>query len=104
MSGLDELRAATAQMRARAQAASPGPWVAHPDGLVWADRLGDPVSGSECLEDAEHIAGWHPPVALAVADLLDALISFYISYGTEPTDLVLAIARAYLSTTGAVTP
>lgn len=71
---LDLLRRAAALMRERAEKATPGTWQANPDGLVWANppRLGDPVSGSTEIEDAQHIASWHPAVALAAADWLEA--------------------------------
>ena len=73
MSDVELLRRAADHMRQRANAATPGPWLAHDGGLVWPGdlRLGDPVSGSTELPDAEHIASWHPAVALAVADLMD---------------------------------
>jgi hypothetical protein len=70
---VDLIREAARLMRQRAEAATEGPWTAHPDGLVWAERLGDPVSGSTEIEDAEHIASWHPSVVLLVADWLDGV-------------------------------
>jgi hypothetical protein len=71
--GPDVIRQAARLVRQRAEAATKGPWTAHPDGLVWPERLGDPVSGSTEPEDAEHIASWHPGVALPVAALLNAI-------------------------------
>jgi Family of unknown function (DUF6221) len=61
-----------------AKAASPGPWDHHSDGLVWPPRIGDPVSGSTEVEDAEHIARWDPTRVLAEVkvkrELLDCLV------------------------------
>lgn len=54
-------------------------------------------------EDIEHIQGWHPDVALAVADLLDVAVrsvGFVQALdGSYPpfTAAALRIARAYLS-------
>jgi hypothetical protein len=56
-------------IKARIEAASAGPWTAHPDGLVWAPRLGDPVSGSAELEDAEFIAAARLDVPALVAEV-----------------------------------
>jgi hypothetical protein len=53
-------------VRARIEAATPGPWKTGGDGLVWADRLGDPVSASTEPEDAEFIAN-------AITDVPDLL-------------------------------
>ena len=68
----ETLRNAAEVLRERATAATVAPWEASPvDGLVWADRLGDPVSGSTLSEDATYIATVHPGVGLALADWLD---------------------------------
>ncbi|GAA4681242.1 hypothetical protein [Phytohabitans rumicis] len=56
-------------IRARLAAATAGPWRAHPDGLVWADRPGDPVSGSTEVEDAEFIAHARTDVPALLAEL-----------------------------------
>lgn len=69
----DLLRRAAVKLREHAEKASRAPWVAHDDGLVWPDRLGDPVSGSEQLDDAKYIAMLHPPVALALAHWLEVV-------------------------------
>lgn len=46
--------------------------------------------------DAEHIASWHPVVALAVADWLEAALARDPrAQGTE-CETALAVARAYL--------
>src|SRR5574337_1427575 len=66
------LRQAATILRERAKAATPGPWEASLlDGLVWANRLGDPVSGSTLPEDAAYIATVDPDFGKAVADWLD---------------------------------
>lgn len=65
------LRKAATILRERAEAATVAPWEAFADGLVWADRLGDPVSGSTLTEDSDYIATMHPGVGLALADWLD---------------------------------
>lgn len=94
----DLLREAAELMRQRAQAATVGPWDWAEDGLVWANRLGDPVSGSTEVEDAEHIASWHPTVALAVAHWLD-IQAGGLERGqdhTADTLQALKVARAYL--------
>lgn len=110
----DLLREAAAKMRERAEASSPSPWVQ----TVWPKEV--PGVYSQAIEDthefdpeiartldkpdAEHIASWHPAVALAVADWLDA------EAGTEERlsalahrdsvgsirDEAIAVARAYL--------
>jgi hypothetical protein len=52
------------------------------------------------IEDAEHIASWHPAVALAVADWLDKLADFCAEAKPDPASHWIApalkIARAYL--------
>lgn len=74
-----ELRETARLMRERAEAATPGPWSNEfGDHLVWPSEKGpaasDPIAaiGPAHEESAEHIASWHPDVALAVAYLLDA--------------------------------
>lgn len=54
-------------LQALADAATPAPWTAHPDGLVWSKQIGDPVSGSVRVEDAQFIA--------AVRNALPALLA-----------------------------
>ncbi len=92
----DLLRRAAAALREHAgyRASSP-PWVAHPDGLVWGTHVGDPVSASTEPEDAEYIALVHPPVALALAGLLDSEAEAWEIYGTPRTGIV-ALAQAVL--------
>ena len=114
------LRAAAAKMRERAEAATPGPWLTHEmssifvgnqaDGRtsgLWeivhmsADALTDltPESANQHRADAEHIASWHPAVALAAADLLDLAAAWVEDHpGSWPpaNKAALAVARAYL--------
>ncbi len=102
------LRRAATLMRERAEAvragaAEPDMWFG-PEELVEEfvngsqHEMGDPQS------DAEHIASWHPVVAVAVADWLDALAEFP-TFDVEPeyADQIRAtitagilVARAYL--------
>ena len=72
LSPVETLQAAAAKLRELVKKATPGPWTAHSDGLVWPERMGDPVSGSTEQEDAEWIAFAHPGVAEPLADWLDA--------------------------------
>ena len=74
----ETLRRAAALMRERAGLAMPGPWVAFwpGDGTT---RVVEQVSGERdevaacgSIAESDHIASWHPAVALAVADWLDA--------------------------------
>jgi hypothetical protein len=60
---------ALAAIKARVEAASVGPWTAHPDGLVWAPRLGDPVSASTEPADAEFIAAARQDVPALIAEV-----------------------------------
>jgi hypothetical protein len=68
----DLLQRAAAKLREAAEAATRGPWDNADDGLVWPERMGDPVSGSTEVEDAAYIALMHPPVAEALADALES--------------------------------
>jgi hypothetical protein len=78
----DLLRRAAALLRERGTAATPGPWagvrgspprawVLRPGGTGIVERQ---YSGT--LADIDFIALMHPPVALALADLLDATGEF----------------------------
>lgn len=87
-SAAETLREAARLMRERAEVATPGPWAAtrlvRRGGYlatVVHDRSGANEHGRFVLadgdrearmEDAAHIASWHPAVGLAVADWLDA--------------------------------
>lgn len=84
MSDVEILRAAAARMRELAEGATPGPWAStrchhqesgYEHSVISADPFGQFADTGESMvpeEDARHIAAWHPTVALAVADFLDA--------------------------------
>jgi hypothetical protein len=98
----DLLRRAAAKMRERAEAA-----IEDSEGArVWAY---DPkayevhtvedrhiASGFAAHPDGEHIASWHPVVALAIADWLDAEDAHQFG----PTEQAINVARAYLGEDG----
>lgn len=82
----DVLRKAAALMRERAEAATGGPWLAYGHtvegaGTVYFDK-------HSLHGDADHIASWHPAVALAVADWLDDIATRH-SPSDEPVELCL---------------
>lgn len=101
------LREAAALMRERAEAArdsAPRQW----DGGAWLERDADwyePHALSSrrvaSVQDSGHIASWHPAVALAVADWLEAEAE---GHDVDTYDVsnccrmphALAVARAYL--------
>lgn len=139
----DLLREAANLMRERASVATPGPWSQHTaeeaaDTVIFAGRewitnidncprVGEHMAtpgGSICSDQAipngEHIASWHPAVALAVADWLawvaaateaiDGLADLAEQFGFERQvsrkrsevfatceEHALAVARAYLT-------
>lgn len=111
------LREAAALMRKRAEAAQPatskGGWIVD-RGNPFANanevfsgpesRNSHDVATATDNETAEHIASWHPDVALAVADWLDAMapvaqieIDQRWGHGIATTG-ALTVARAYLGT------
>lgn len=111
------VREAARLMRERARTATPGPWavpvanvfrVVAPGAPHYNPPMGmtppypwrivhEPDLYAPFAPDAAHIASWHPAVALAVADWLDAAIG-----ATKVQhDAALAVARAYL---GEATP
>lgn len=96
------LREAACLMRERAEAATPGPWEAFGDHLVWPSEKGpaanDPILamfGEAHDESATHIASWHPAVAIAVADWLEVTERDTGSSSTA-YHAALTVARAYL--------
>jgi len=127
----ETLREAAALMRERAEVATEfghGWRIGEHESLglceVWADhgaggwnasmvattltRL-NPDPRLEAHADAEHIASWHPVVALAVADWLEKTAAehesdsgnprvddFFAAFDTAPDIAALAVARAYL--------
>lgn len=125
----DLLRRAAALMRERAEAATPGPWLADPD--TWhphGNPLGyrrvvsgeaNPISGirtphlhtalltppaspedRQAAADAAHVASWHPAVALAVADWLDACALVVTAAPGSTKAHAERVARAYLGEAG----
>lgn len=96
------LRRAAKEMRERAEAAvlacGDEPWrveFGYP-GYDVSNTVGVRVIDNGAEETAEHVASWHPAVAVAVAGLLDEE-----AYGEEnghfdASHLALAVARAYL--------
>lgn len=129
MTPVEELREAAALMRKRAEAATPSPWRdSAVDGNRYAALVSDimptgrkPGGGWDVTEgyggyliaesvqaqDREHIASWHPAVALAVADWLDAhagILALRLEIVDTKTlplgphdHAALALARAYLA-------
>lgn len=121
------LREAASLIRERALVATPGPWseyvlgsegydVRGPDQLLPTSRIPRRVRVARCgyeawevdKANAEHIAAWHPAVALAVADWLEAEadgVDFAISVGvteqlmreSKMGSSALAVAVAYLN-------
>ena len=112
--GAETLRKAASLMRERAEAATPGPWQMRYGFPAYVSGPGETVtindlSGDMELEDAAHVASWHPAVALAVADWLDREAaevrewtveqagSHPVHYSTGRVDShAVAVARAYL--------
>lgn len=98
----ERLREASALMRGRAEAvrataAEPDQWFGVEElveEFTWGAQheMGDPRS------DADHIASWHPAVALAVADWLEQTARLHDSGSSGPLDLpaALGVADAYL--------
>jgi hypothetical protein len=115
------LRQAAKLMRERAEKSTGGPW--EPGGGTvdqavspYAEVISREVKcGTFCQggtavppseADAEHIASWHPAVALAVADVLEGAARSVDFYAHVPecslpgfVTAALAVARAYLGTT-----
>ena len=117
------LRRAASLMRERAEAASPSPWEpSHRPDMDWLSKSllvdsSDHEPGSAVMKgdrhvmasvwphraaaaSAEHIASWHPAVALAVADWLDwvteAVDGLLLPFDAPLYVRALAVARAYL--------
>ena len=111
------LREAAALMRERAEAATDGGFgwrlSDHLAGAneVWADRDAaghdafmvattatrlNPNPGVTGHSDAQHIASWHPAVALAVADWLDGCADTISPRQTAMPERAMRVARAYL--------
>lgn len=118
MTPAEEIRSAAKLMRERAAAATPAPWFPRGDGdwyvcseaygLVTTGIHDEPGGGHLVMverdhRDAEHIASWHPIVALAVADALDNEAGAAELLGGDadainlPDERILKVARAYLA-------
>lgn len=107
----ETLRAAARTMRERASAAATAPWrpvsalydgepygaVVGADGIAenpldWIVATGRQAAGSKSqVSDVDHIASWHPLVALAVADWLVQAEA----RGPESTDYLAALKVAH---------
>ena len=101
---------AAALMRERAGAARAGNWRTEPSAITpdvtlvvaeWETDLRRVATCSGSLPEgnyvnAQHIASWHPAVALAVADLLDRAADDHDETPCPAIDAALAVARAYL--------
>lgn len=105
---VETLRQAATLMRKRAEAATEDPWTFEdaPNGfspMVISDAgIVANTWDKPDLSDAEYIASWHPAVALAVADWLDACVAFLEErpeYTHDGQDYAFTVARAYLGET-----
>jgi len=113
----DVLSRAAALLRARAKAATPGPWrlsnsrygalVAdqpHPDrlnpaagGWAWEDAYGGCLVGESLMrQDREYLATLHPGVGLAIADWLDATAAAARETGGLHSSGYVAATVAYM--------
>ena len=114
----ETIRRAAALMRERAEAATPGPWLGvigkfkdaewpcviaaqgdPNDPRTWLMGAGNGAANAEA--DATHSGSWHPLVALAVADWLEASAATAVRAEAEgasvhPDSYALKVARAYL--------
>lgn len=97
----DLLRRAAAKLREHAEEATDGPWFAAPNRSVSAGKelVVASVAGRELwpsVDDALYIAQMHPPVALALAELLDRHAGQLVGLrpGAALSDEVAAMALA----------
>lgn len=104
MTPAERLREAARVMRARAEAATPGGprWETEPDDTLPSRAYIFPADSGSAIasapvDDAEHIASWHPAVALAVAELLMVCLRLWPMLPPGVRSRALAIADAYLS-------
>lgn len=106
----DLLRRAAVKLREHAEAATRGPWLRAADHDVargqyhdnevgfwdgpYAEQVTSTGDGDEATADAAYIALMHPPVALALADWLEAVTAS----GCNPVQMhkALVVARAIL--------
>lgn len=106
MTALDTIRRASALMRKRAEAATPGPWDVDEIGAVWTQEAdGQPVLIAKRAtdEDAAHIAAADPPTMLALADWLDSVAERHVHMfetgailGGTDWEAALTVAHRYL--------
>jgi hypothetical protein len=112
----EPLRQAAAKMRERAEAATPGPWIPLGQSIaVEGERCNCGVSGEAAalyghepmcrlegpivqadVSDIEHIASWHPAVALLVAKILTHEADIEEQYGAPASTLAVDLAHEYL--------
>jgi len=104
----EALREAAAKMRERAELAMDGPWESRVlgDGRAWVASKDDALSMHGYPATAEHIASWHPAVALAVADWLEdtatanervgVMFASVLNGRNALNQKALAVAHAYL--------
>lgn len=92
------LRRAAALMRERAEGATPGPWVVREGNVEhYFPSIGEyGALASPSDPDAQHIASWHPAVALAVARWLEDTAQLMTDGRLIYDGNALAVARAYL--------
>lgn len=92
------LREAAAKVRSVAFQAVDGPWAVDEIGGVWTCENEGATQISQQPEDADaaHIALWHPAVALAVADWLDAIVERDPSGQSVEAEPALRVARLIL--------
>jgi hypothetical protein len=93
-----ELRQAASLIRERTALVPPSPWYSAVHDVTTYDGI-DVIASSGLTVRAQYIASWHPGVALAVADWLDAEaeraeVTGYSLHSLSPG--ALAVARAYL--------
>jgi hypothetical protein len=97
----EKLRQAAAEIRAKAEAATPGPWVGTVYGVRTGDRridvaAWDEHTGTPNMRNRVYIAAMHPGVALAVADWLDRVADHSGRFAGVMQDDALAVADAIL--------
>ena len=114
---LNLIREAARTIRTRAEAATHGPWFTTSESARYGGLVATPTNAypehngyaghligeSMSAANRDHVAGWHPAVAVAVADWLDSIADRADADGItgsldEPH--ALAVARAYLAPTG----
>lgn len=98
----DTIRRAAALMRRRAQAVraganEPDMWFG-PEEIVSEFMWGDQPQHGDVEADAEHIASWHPTVAIVMATHLEYIADQADAHavGIAVVGTALAVARTYL--------